>query len=74
MRKTTNSLIAQIVEYHPEGDKVLVSACATELKKFGWNAHTGNIPAAYLTGVLLGVRAKKKKVTNVVQEIHWSRV
>jgi len=60
VRKSVKNVICQIVEYHIAGDKTLFSADSKELSKFGWNAGTGNIPAAYLTGLLCGVRAKKK--------------
>ena len=60
VRKSVKNVICQVVEYHIAGDKTLFSADSKELSKFGWDAGTGNIPAAYLTGLLCGVRAKKK--------------
>ncbi len=60
VRKSVKNILCQVVEYHPEGDKTLFSADSKELKKFGWNAGTGNVPAAYLTGLLCGVKAKGK--------------
>ena len=48
------------MEYHPEGDRVVTYAHSMELKKFGWKKNSGNIPSAYLVGLLLGKRAKEK--------------
>jgi len=62
IRKSLNMVIAQIVEYKPNGDNIIASATSIELRKLGWKGHTGNIPSAYLTGFLLGTKAKKKKI------------
>jgi large subunit ribosomal protein L18 len=59
IRASNKSMQAQIVEYSPDGDKVLATVHATDLKKHGWNGATGNLPAAYLTGVLLAHKLKK---------------
>jgi len=79
IRVTNNHVIAQIIESKLGGDKILSSAHSKELlKKFGWKANTGNIPAAYLTGYLLGIRAKKNKVEDAVLDLgifyHRNRV
>ena len=60
VRKSVNNILCQLIEYQTDGDKTILSADSKELKKFGWNAGTGNIPAAYLTGLLCGVKAKGK--------------
>lgn len=69
IRKSLNFIIAQIIEYNPEGDKILVSATSKELKKLGWKLHTANIPSAYLTGLLLGMKAKNKKVGSAILDL-----
>jgi len=38
-------------------------------KKYGWKAPTGNVPTAYLTGLLCGLKAKEKGVTEAVLDI-----
>jgi large subunit ribosomal protein L18 len=60
---------AQIVVAKPQGDEVLVSSHSSELKKYGWKAPTGNIPSAYLTGLICGLKAKKNGVTKAVLDI-----
>jgi large subunit ribosomal protein L18 len=53
IRASNKSIQAQLVKYEADGDKVLATARASELKKLGWNGACGNTPAAYLTGLLL---------------------
>jgi len=65
IRKSSNNIIIQIIEYHKSGDKILVSANSREIKKLGWTFHSGNIPSAYLTGYLLG---KKANNSNNIKE------
>ena len=60
VRKSLNNLVCQVIKYDSKGDKVIISADSRELKKLGWKHHCGNIPSAYLTGLLCGTKAKKK--------------
>lgn len=64
IRKTLNNVLIQLIEYSPEGDKVMAYAHSNELRKFGWKFNNGNIPAAYLTGFLFGKKLKKKNIEN----------
>jgi large subunit ribosomal protein L18 len=49
------------------GDRVLVSAASQELvRDYGWKAPCGNMPAAYLTGFLAGLKAKRKGIEKAV--------
>ena len=47
----------------------MAAAHSRELKKYGWKAPTGNVPAAYLTGLLCGLKAKAKGVTEAILDI-----
>jgi len=49
----------QLVLFDQVGDKTFVSSTSSELKRFGYKGGTGNIPAAYLTGLLFGKKAKE---------------
>jgi large subunit ribosomal protein L18 len=73
VRKSLNNIMCQIIQYEKNGDKVLISADSKELKKFGWNIHSGNIPASYLTGLLCGIRAKKKKIKTAILDMGLCR-
>lgn len=69
-RSTLKNTVAQIVVAKPHGDEVLASAHSRELqKKYGWKAPTGNVPAAYLTGLLCGLKAKAKGVGEAILDI-----
>lgn len=61
VRKSNKHILAQLIEYGVTGDKVIFTVKSTELKKYGWEMNTGNIPSAYLTGLVLGVKAKGKQ-------------
>ncbi len=62
VRVSNKSVQAQLVTYEADGDIVLATARATDLKKLGWTSATGNIPAAYATGLLLASKLKKHNV------------
>jgi large subunit ribosomal protein L18 len=65
VRKSLNNIMIQFVEYKPDGDVTLASAVSQELKGFP----TGNIPAAYLTGLLAGKRAMQKGIKEAVLDL-----
>ncbi len=60
VRKTLKHYLVQLADYTEQGDKIIAASNSIELKKFGWSAPTGNLPAAYLTGFLCGLKAKGK--------------
>jgi large subunit ribosomal protein L18 len=69
-RSSGRNIFVQIVVAKPRGDEVLAAAHSSELKKaYGWKASTGNVPAAYLTGLLCGLKAKSKGVEEAVLDI-----
>jgi large subunit ribosomal protein L18 len=72
IRPTNKNLTTQIIKAEPAGDEVIVSAQSSELKGLGWKAACGNLPAAYLTGLLIGTRAKAKGVNNAILDIGLS--
>lgn len=58
VRKSLKHIVVQLVYPGEQGDITLSSAISSELKKFGLK-RTGNTSAAYLTGLLFGLRATK---------------
>jgi large subunit ribosomal protein L18 len=79
IRASKNHMRVQIIQSKLGGDKILASAFSKELSsKFGWNANTGNIPAAYLTGYLGGKRALTKNIQEPIFDLgifyHKNRV
>ena len=57
IRQTNSNMLVQVVTYAPQGDIVVASAHSKELEQFGWKHVKSNIPADYLTGYLLGLKA-----------------
>ena len=74
VRASLKHMKVQIIKYEVKGDKTIASATTQELKKLGWKYSTSNLPAAYLTGLLIGKKAKKKKVKNVVVDFGVQRI
>jgi large subunit ribosomal protein L18 len=69
-RSSLKNTVAQIIVAKPHGDEVLASAHTGELvKNYSWKAATGNLPAAYLTGLLCGLKAKKKGVSEAILDL-----
>jgi large subunit ribosomal protein L18 len=69
IRKSLKHITLQIISYNPDGDKVLLSANTKELIKIGWKAPCGNISSSYLTGLLLGIKAKKNNFSSAIVDI-----
>jgi large subunit ribosomal protein L18 len=64
-RKTNKYIIGQYILSENAQDKIELSANSRELIKYGWPKENlgslKSIPAAYLTGFLLGTKAKGKQ-------------
>lgn len=69
-RFSARNVSIQIITSKVSGDEVVAASHSNELKKkYGWKAPTGNIPAAYLTGLICGLRARNKKVEDAILDI-----
>jgi len=73
VRKTNRHIIIQLVTAHMEGDQTLVAANSAELEKYGYKGSTSNTPAAYLTGMLFAVKAKKAQQDSAILDIGLHR-
>nr|AJS12382.1 50S ribosomal protein L18P [uncultured archaeon] len=70
VRKSLKNTLAQIIEFHENGDKIILSASTKELeKKYGLKASKKNIPSAYLLGILVGKKALAKGIKKVILDI-----
>jgi len=68
--RTSNKHVrAQLVTPGPDGDITHVAASSEDLAEYDWEAPTGNIPSAYLTGYLLGSRAVEAGLEEAVLDI-----
>jgi len=68
-RKSNRHVTAQLILTGPDGDQTIESAHSSDLAEFGWEAPTGNLPAAYLTGLLAGRRAVEAGLEEAVLDI-----
>jgi large subunit ribosomal protein L18 len=71
--KTNRHIIVQLVTAEMDGDRTLVAANSKELEKYGFKGSTANTPAAYLTGMLFAVKAKKAGQDSAVLDIGLNR-
>ena len=73
IRRSLNNMLCQIIQYGKNGDTVLLAAHSGELKAFGWVISTGNLSAAYLTGLLCATKAKKAGITDAILDAGLAR-
>ncbi|MFP4116634.1 MAG: 50S ribosomal protein L18 [Candidatus Aenigmatarchaeota archaeon] len=69
VRKSNNHTRIQLTAWKEDGDEVLARGATDELEEFGWKGHTGNLPAAYLAGYLMGQRAQEKGIDKCILDI-----
>lgn len=69
IRKTNTSIVCQFVKDSENGDKTVVGVKSEKLKSYGWKHSFKNLPAAYLSGYLVGKLAKAAKVTHAVLDL-----
>ncbi|MAE13718.1 50S ribosomal protein L18 [Candidatus Woesearchaeota archaeon] len=72
VRRSERNIVAQFINYKENGDNVLFTFKSSGLKKLGWKISTGNIPAAYLTGLQLATLAKGN-VKNAILDLGLQR-
>ena len=60
------NVVARVLKPAPTGDIVIVSTHSRELAKQGWKGAFNNLPACYLTGMLLGKKALQKEIKTAV--------
>jgi len=73
VRKTNRHIIIQLVTAEMDGDRTLVAANSSELSEFGYKGSASSTPAAYLTGLLFAVKARKAKNHAAVLDIGLNR-
>lgn len=79
-RSGGKNMIVQFASAQIGGDKVIASAHSRELAKYGWKGSRKNTPAAYLTGLLAGLRAARKgckkslMYSGIRPYVHGSRI
>lgn len=69
VRITNTRVIAQVVQFDRKGDRILAATDSYALRKLGWTYSCKNIPAAYLTGMLLAHKAAATGVTQGILDV-----
>ncbi|HLC50982.1 MAG TPA: 50S ribosomal protein L18 [archaeon] len=69
IRRSLYGVNVQFIKYKKEGDQVVCVAGSSDLKKLGWKAPIGNLPAAYLIGMIAGAKAKKAGVSSAIADM-----
>jgi len=73
VRKTNRHIIIQLVTAEMDGDRTLIAANSAELETYGYKGSTSSTPAAYLTGMLFAVKARKADYGRAVLDIGLNR-
>ncbi|WP_348611456.1 50S ribosomal protein L18 [Halobaculum rarum] len=68
-RLSNKHVRAQLVSPGPNGDETHAAASSEDLADYGWEAPTANLPSAYLTGYLAGLRAVEAGLDEAVLDI-----
>ena len=70
VRRSLRNIRAQLVEYHPQGDRILLTVDVHHLVKgYGLKHVRCNTTTAYLVGLLIGKRAVAKKIKQAILDI-----
>jgi len=72
VRKSLKNLQVSIIEYGTKGDKILFTVNSSVLSKLGWKFDYGNIPSAYLTGLLAGKKAIEKGIKEAILDLGFN--
>ena len=73
VRKSLKNLQVSIIKYDVKGDKVLFTVNSNILSKLGWKGDNGNLPSAYLTGMLAGKKAFDMGVNNAILDLGFNK-
>ena len=69
VRKSLNNIQVSIVDYSAKGDKILFTVDSKALAKLGWKGASGNLPSAYLIGMLAGKKAIDRGIKEAILDI-----
>ena len=74
VRLTNRRVLVALTDFDGGGDRVLAAADSGELTRIGFPAHgLASTPAAYLTGYLAGLRAKRAGRTEAILDLGLRR-
>jgi large subunit ribosomal protein L18 len=73
VKVSDQNVASQLIKPTATGDIVVTSVHSKSLAKQGWKGSFNNLPACYLTGLMLGKKAQEKNVQDVVLYIGKDR-
>ena len=72
VRKSLNNFQASVIKYSARGDKILFTVDSKKLIKLGWKGDNGNLPSAYLIGMLAGKKALELGVNEAILDLGFN--
>ncbi|MCX6819000.1 MAG: 50S ribosomal protein L18 [Candidatus Aenigmarchaeota archaeon] len=69
VKRSLNYIHIQFIAFEKSGDKVLLEETSKNLKRYDWKGHYGNLPSAYLTGLVAGFEALSKGIEEAILDI-----
>jgi large subunit ribosomal protein L18 len=66
IKLSDQNVAAQVLRPTPSGDIVMASAHSRELRNLGWKGSLNNLPACYLTGLVLGKKILERGTQDAV--------
>ena len=72
VRKSLKNIQASVIWYDGKGDKVVLTINSNALRKLGWKGDSGNIPCAYLVGLLAGKKAIEKGINDAILDLGFN--
>ena len=72
VRKSLNNVQVSVIEYGAQGDKILFTVDSKALLKLGWKGSSGNLPSAYLIGMIAGKKAVGKGIKEAILDIGFN--
>lgn len=69
VRILSKTIVSHVSIFSNKGDITKIFVDSRKLKNYGWKFSFKNLPAAYLTGLLLGIKARKMGIIDGVLDI-----
>ena len=73
IRKSNRYITVQVINSKAGGDETLLTVTSKKLAEYGWRAGGKNLPAAYLTGLLCGLRGAEDGIEKAILDIGLQR-
>lgn len=73
VRISNKHVFVQFIKFSMRGDETLVGVSSKSLFKYGWKGYTNNTPAAYLVGLIAGLKAKQLGISYAVPDLGLHR-